>query len=238
MWSADKLVYRGEDNFIRAYQGSDLVWERPVNNIIYYTTTDNQIIDISSHYYWGDDTNIIQNTYTDVGVIVFSKDIDTIPSGYDVFRGNTRLLTITLPRSIDYIQSYAFAGCTSLREIEIPAKVDNNLGDYCFYQCVNLVNVRINVGVTKLGLSVFRECTSLVSIEIPDTVRVMSDACFYKCTSLVEVIMHPTSPPVTLSTNNFNYNAPGRKIKVPASSVNEYKAATGWSDYASDIISQ
>ena len=29
MWIADKLAYRNESNFIRAYKGSELVWELP-----------------------------------------------------------------------------------------------------------------------------------------------------------------------------------------------------------------
>ena len=38
--------------------------------------------------------------------------------------------------------------------------------------------------------------------------------------------------------NQFENNAPGRLIKVPAGSVNTYKAATGWSDYADKIVAQ
>ena len=235
MWDADKIVYRNDDSFVRAYQGSELVWEKIPNNTIYYTTTDNQIINIPSGYYWGDGVEIVSNTYNDVGVIIFSGDVDTMA---DPFRGNTRLLTITLPRSVDYIQSYAFAGCSSLKEIEIPGKVGGNLGPYCFYQCTSLVKVKINKGVTKLSSSSFRGCISLVSIEIPDTVNIMSDACFYGCTSLVEVIMYPTTPPRTLSNNNFNNNAPGRLIKVPAASLQKYKTASGWSVYANSIVSQ
>lgn len=235
MWNADKIVYRNDDSFVRAYQGSELVWEKIPNNTIYYTTTDNQIINIPSGYYWGDGVEIVSNTYNDVGVIIFSGDVDTI----DVpFRGNTRLLTITLPRSVDYIQSYAFAGCSSLNEIEIPGKVGGNLGSYCFYQCTSLVKVRINKGITKLSSNSFRGCTSLVSIEIPDTIVGMGDTCFYGCTSLAEVIMYPTTPPKTLSNNNFNNNAPGRLIKVPAGSVNTYKKADGWSVYANSIVAQ
>ena len=235
MWNADKIVYRGDDSFVRAYQGSELVWEKIPNNTIYYTTTDNQIINIPSGYYWGNGVEIVSNTYNDVGVIIFSGDVDTIA---DPFRGNTRLLTITLPRSIDYIQSYAFAGCSSLKEIEIPGKVGGNLGSYCFYQCTSLVKVKINKGVTKLSSSSFRGCTSLVSIEIPDTIGSMVDACFYGCTGLVEVIMYPTTPPITASNNNFNNNAPGRLIKVTAGSVNTYKKASGWSVYADSIVAQ
>lgn len=239
MWNADKIVYRNDDSFVRVYQGSELVWEKIPNNTIYYTTTDNQIINIPSGYYWGDGIEIVSNTYNDVGVIIFSGDVDTISSSSSgPFRGNTRLLTITLPSSVDHIQSYAFAGCSSLKEIEIPGKVGGNLGSYCFYQCTSLVKVKINKGITVLPSSSFRGCTSLISVEIPDTIGSMGDACFYGCTSLAEVIMYPTKPPRTVSNNNFNNNAPGRLIKVPSGSVNAYKKADGWSVYASSIVAQ
>lgn len=32
MWNADKIVYRNDDSFVRAYQGSELVWEKPSSN--------------------------------------------------------------------------------------------------------------------------------------------------------------------------------------------------------------
>lgn len=50
--------------------------------------------------------------------------------------------------------------------------------------------------------------------------------------------MYPTTPPITASNNNFNNNAPGRKIKVPAASLQKYKTASGWSVYADSIVSQ
>jgi hypothetical protein len=43
-----------------------------------------------------------------------------------------------------------------------------------------------------------------------------------------------TTPP-TLEYEVFENNASGRKIYVPAASVDAYKAAEGWSEYADDI---
>jgi hypothetical protein len=57
---------------------------------------------------------------------------------------------------------------------------------------------------------------------------------FYDCTTLASVTVEPTTPP-TLGSSIFGNNASGRKIYVPSASVDTYKAASGWSDYASDI---
>ena len=57
---------------------------------------------------------------------------------------------------------------------------------------------------------------------------------FYNCTSLKEVYCKPTTPPAGAAM--FDYNTSGRKIYVPTNSVDAYKAANNWRDYASDII--
>ena len=36
--------------------------------------------------------------------------------------------------------------------------------------------------------------------------------------------------------NHFNTNATSRKIYVPSESLENYKAADGWSEYANDIV--
>lgn len=237
MWTADKIAYRGEENFIRAYQGSELLWELPNSNKIFYTTSDNQIINIPySGYYWGDNVDIISNTYTgNQGVIEFNGVVDTIPTP-SPFRG-TNLTSIIIPNTVNYIGSYAFAGCTSLVSISIPAAVIR-LNSYTFYQCSSLSDVTLPEGLKYLSSSEFRGCTSLTRVVIPSTLLTIGDACFYGCTSLAEVIMNPTSPPASISDNFFNYNASGRLIKVPAGSVNAYKTAAGWSTYASSIVAQ
>lgn len=62
--------------------------------------------------------------------------------------------------------------------------------------------------------------------------------------SELEVIVNAVIPPNlypeqnTGIYNQFENNAPGRKIKVPAKSLQAYKTAPGWSDYADDIIAQ
>ena len=66
MWTADKLVYRGEDDFIKAYQGSELVWYRDRNKI-FYTSTDGSIITpyVGTGDEYGFGANIVSNTYSD-----------------------------------------------------------------------------------------------------------------------------------------------------------------------------
>ena len=74
----------------------------------------------------------------------------------------------------------------------------------------------------------------LYSIDLPDSITNIGDNAFEYCTSLTEVYVRSTVPP-TLGSNVFDNNASGRRIFVPYESLNAYKTAPGWSDYASSI---
>ena len=287
MWTADKLVYRGEDDFIRAYQGSELVWERPLsNNKIYYTSTDGNIVVPYASTHFGDAV-IVSNTYSGgQGVIEFDRNLTyigrfvfgdcsslvsiTIPDGVTnidagAFDDCTGLASIVIPSSVTSIGTAAFSGCSSLVSITIPdgiTSISSQLFDHCsslvsitipdgvteigedaFMYCTSLTSITIPDSVTRIDSGAFKYCTGLTSITIPNSVTEIRHSAFYRCSRLSEVIVNAVVPPNMTKNNQdiydqFDYNASGRKIKVPAASLQAYKTATGWSTYAADIIAQ
>ena len=60
MWVADKLIYRGDESFVRAYQGNSLVWGRNTTKII-YTSKDGQVVNPYDSTVFGG-ANILSNT--------------------------------------------------------------------------------------------------------------------------------------------------------------------------------
>lgn len=100
----------------------------------------------------------------------------------------------------------------------------------------NLTNVTEEMldGITKIRIRAFRGCSSLTSIEIPKIVTSIELEAFRDCNSLTSVTVLATTPP-TLGTDAFSDTHSSLKIYVPSGSVNAYKAASGWSDYASKI---
>ena len=268
------------------YSYGEKVWERLLNNKIFYTSTDGQIV--NPHRIDGFGSNIISNTYSEgVGIIEFDGDVTKI--GYTAFSYCNTLQTIVIPDSVTSIGSYAFSYCDSLTSITIPDSV-TSIGENAFFTCNRLTSITIPNGVTSIDIGVFENCSSLTTITIPDGVTSIGQVAFYGCTSLTsitipnsvkridigvferctslisitipfsvrdieynafkdcnqlsEVIMNAVIPPNlypeqnTGIYNQFENNAPGRLIKVPAGSVNTYKKADGWSVYADSIVSQ
>ena len=269
MWIADKLAYRGEENFVRAYEGSTLVWEKIPSNKIYYTSTDGQVVtpSVTSYgsetYVWH--TRIVSNTYSGGrGVITFDGEVTNIPDA--AFSQCTKLSSIILPGGITYIGSFAVEGCENLTSINIPSGVTvlnsytfswclklnsivipssvTSINDLAFAGCENLTSINIPEGITRLAVAVFDDCVKLTSIVIPSSVTLIEYESFLRCRRLSKIVVNAVNPPaMTLSPYTHTYNqfsdCPSNlQIKVPAGSVQAYKTATGWSDYASKIVSQ
>ncbi len=97
--------------------------------------------------------------------------------------------------------------------------------------------------ITQIPSYSFSGRVSLISMIIPNSVTSIGYYAFKDCTSLKEVYCKPTTPP-TGGDYMFSYNDSGYsngykpigcKIYVPRNSVNTYKSASYWEDYASYI---
>ena len=108
---------------------------------ILYTSTDGNIITPSSTAAFG--ANIVSNTYENgQGVITFDSLVTTIGTS-------------------------AFAGCTTLSSITIPAGV-TSIGGSAFQNCTSLPNITIPVGITSISSNAFTGCINLKSVYIDD----------------------------------------------------------------------
>ena len=75
----------------------------------------------------------------------------------------------------------------------------------------------------------------LTSITLPASLTSIGYRAFRYCRSLKTVTCLAATPP-GLGTDAFENCSPDLQIRVPSESVNDYKKASGWSDYK-DIIS-
>ena len=135
------------------------------------------------------------------------------------------------------LNSFAPAGLT---EYTIPDSV-TTIGADAFGDCSSLTSITISDSVTTIVWSAFFGCSSLTSVTIPDGVTEIGYWAFYYCSSLTSVYCKATTPPAVILSygstwHAFDYNASGRKIYVPMESVEAYKSASGWNEYADAIV--
>ena len=149
------------------------------------------------------------------------------------------LAEYTIPDSVTTIGRSAFCDCRSLTSVTIPDSV-TTIGNQAFLSCYSLTSITIPDSVTTIGEWAFSSCYSLTSITIPYSVTTIGEGVFADCSSLTSVYCKPATPPTTEVYDNYWYafvsNAYNRIIYVPTESVDVYKTATGWSDYADAIV--
>ena len=161
------------------------------------------------------------------------------------FQDCTSLTSITIPDSVTSIGLVAFTGCTSLKAFYGKfASADNRYliidGVLNSFAPAGLTEYDIPRSVTRIESHAFASCISLTSITIPDTVTSIGKFAFYECSSLTSVYCKPTTPPAGNSYMftyyyDSEYKPIGCKIYVPRNSVEAYKSAEYWKDYADSI---
>ena len=181
----------------------------------------------------------VLNSFAPAGLTEYTIPNNVTSIGGSAFAGCSSLESVTIPDNVTSIGWGAFGVCSSLESITIPDSV-TSIGGSAFADCSSLARVTIPDSVTSIGGHAFFYCESLTSITIPDSVTSIGDYAFCSCSSLASVYCKPTTPPTMVEDygycNAFSNNASGRKIYVPMDSVEVYKTAEYWSDYADSIV--
>ncbi len=108
------------------------------------------------------------------------------------------------------------------------------IGDYAFERCSGLTGeLVIPNSVTTIGDGAFERCSGLTgSLTIPNSVTSIGSQAFYGCSGLTEAMVLGTTPPSLGYYTFYNTTFP---IYVPYESLNTYKTANLWSNYANRI---
>lgn len=151
----------------------------------------------------------------------------------DTFFHFENLSGVTLPNSLIEIGREAFYACYVLMHVVIPNNV-TSIGRLAFYTCRGLRDVNFGNSVTTIEASAFNLCEALTTITLPSSVTSLGDGAFNQCHDLRTVTCKATTPP-TMGLAVFGDDKWLSSIYVPSGSVNAYKAADGWKNYASII---
>ena len=152
---------------------------------------------------------------------------------YETFYNCTSLINIYIPNSATKIGSGAFSGCSALSEVSIGSGV-KTIDEGAFKNCTSLISVVIPDNVTTIDENAFELCRGLESVEIGTGVTKINAAAFRYCYALENIKCKATTPP-TIAEDTFWGLGINPVIYVPMAAVDDYKAATYWSDLA-DII--
>ena len=187
----------------------------------------------------------IPNGVTSIGANAFNACYSlasiTIPNGVtsigaNAFYGCYSLASIAIPNGVTSIEANAFNRCYSLVSIAIPNGV-TSIGERAFENCWSLSSIAIPNGVTSIGERAFNACYSLASITIPNVVTSIGAYTFLYCYGVAFYdFSNHTSVPTLANTNAFTGISADCQIRVPASLVDAWKAATNWSTYADYIV--
>ena len=139
------------------------------------------------------------------------------------------ITSLTIPDGTTTIGDYIFWNCPNLTEVKIPDTV-KSIGSDAFYRCEALTEVKIPDTVATIGGQAFYDCWSISKVTIGSGVISIQDWAFKHCFALNSITIKATTPP-TLGSSAFDdtNNCP---IYVPAESVNSYKNASNWIEYA------
>lgn len=174
-------------------------------------------------------------------------------SGTYAFNNCTSLESISMPQ-LATVSNYMFAGCSALSSVSIPNAT--RINQYAFSNCKDLTSIDLD-GVTNIGNYAFSG-TGIGTLVIPDATTLGTYLCqgcrtgvvdqhttvnlasnrFNGANSLCHLILRSTTM-CTLTTNALAGTSIAEGIGwiyVPTDLVATYKAASQWSNYASQIV--
>ena len=137
-------------------------------------------------------------SYYSISGIGSCKDTDLVlPSVHEglpvmaiaasAFEGNTAITSVSFRpgNKLEWIEPYAFYGCTALTSMEIPASV-NYIGSYSFAGC-SAMTASLPAALITVDTGAFRDCRALTSLTIPAGLSRVGQNAFSGCTGLEAV---------------------------------------------------
>lgn len=114
-----------------------------------------------------------------------------------LYRGHTEITEITLPDSITQIGGFVFDGCTNLKKITLPPRLEGmwqyaltrmaieeiefpgtlkHIIPFTCSECKELKKVIINEGTVKIEAWAFKDCTALEEVILPEGITIHEQA--------------------------------------------------------------
>lgn len=127
----------------------------------------------------------------------------------------------------------AFYLCDEITGITLPATI-NKVDANAFFACKNLTSVDLgDTSIVSIEDNTFLYCSALETVILPSTISQIGYKAFQGCGSIASLTCPAAVPPVC-SDNAFDSSIYTTcKLKVPAESMDLYKEANVWMNFAS-----
>ena len=96
---------------------------------------------------------------------------------------------INILKGVQTIGINAMKGQTKLISVQLPDTVEKIEGS-AFYQCSSLTSVSLGSHLKQIGDSIFRDCSSLTSIEIPSSIESIDGSAFWDWPQAKTIYIH------------------------------------------------
>ncbi len=158
--------------------------------------------------------------------------------GFCAFSNCTSLESIDIPEGVTMLQRQVFQNCKNLRSVTGCRNV-TEVGYEAFAKCEKLAHFMLPATLTTIDSRAFIECAGLTTLIIPESVTSIKSNAFVDCTAMTTIFCRATMPP-KMGANVFYHSKSSSRpldvaIYVPTASLQQYKEATNWDDYAEVI---
>lgn len=127
--------------------------------------------------------------------VLFNKNSDTL-----ICYPKGRSGKYKIPKSVSFIGDYAFFDCIELSYIKIPNSV-TSIGKFSFGFCYGLTSISIPNSVISIGSSAFSNCLKLTSVKLPSSLDSIKSCVFIRCKTLTSI----TIPKSVTSIGDFAF---------------------------------
>lgn len=124
---------------------------------------------------------------------------------------------------------------STIKEIDFPTSLRSITGSYTFLSCSRLKRLEIPEGVTQIGAQQWIWNSGVTTLILPSTLTASATTYLlatYGANNSLTVICKAVNP---TPLSSISYPNCIKVVYVPDDSVNQYKAATGWSSISGKI---
>ncbi len=172
------------------------------------------------------------------------------------FMNCLNLASVQLPKDATKIGRFAFSYCSSLETLVLPETLAE-IGEQAFYNCFALKSINVPATISTLNPFTFHNCSSLISVELGENLESLCYNVFTN-TKLDTITCYAEIPPMVYGIDGlydvveneneetgevvmdtvpaeqydlFTVNAQVCILKVPAASIDAYKAHKSWGKF-------